>query len=177
MDVYSLINSKAISDHFLNIPTPFQRGDILVNYCNLPFIEGVLPNRKDIFVLDWLITWRKDLTEKLSKGYLDSGDMYGGGYSLFEDGDITNTLVLDEKYGYDSFEYYENELEGNYRILKGISSLIKGEITLMNFLDVYHQIRMEGMNNNLQIYTNEGLELAGLNKDDIKRLRGGRKLA
>lgn len=38
-------------------------------------------------------------------------------------------------------------------------------------MDVYNQIRFEGMHSNIQLYTDEGLELAGLNKDDIKRLK------
>lgn len=95
----------------------------------------------------------------------------GRGYFLFDNGDIANNLMVDEKYCYDSFEYYENELQDNYRVLKGISSLLKDEIALMTFLDVYNQIRFEGMHSNIQLYTDEGLELAGLNKDDIKRLR------
>ena len=95
----------------------------------------------------------------------------GRGYFLFDNGDIANNLMVDEKYCYDSFEYHENELQDNYRVLKGISSLLKDEIALMTFLDVYNQIRFEGMHSNIQLYTNEELELAGLNKDDIKRLK------
>ena len=95
----------------------------------------------------------------------------GRGYFLYKNGDVANNLMVDEKYCYDSFEYYEDELQGNYRVLKSISSLLKDEIALIIFLDVYNQIRFEGMHSNIQLYTDEGLELAGLNKDDIKRLR------
>ena len=65
-----------IDNIFINIPTPFKRGDILVSYGNVPAIDGVLPDKKEIFVLDYLFTWREDLKEKLAKGNFDSSDMY-----------------------------------------------------------------------------------------------------
>ena len=65
-----------IENIFLNLPTPFKRGDILVNYNDLPYRKGVFPDKKEIFVLDWLYTWRENLAEKLTNGCCDSGDMY-----------------------------------------------------------------------------------------------------
>lgn len=57
----------------------------------------------------------------------------GRGYFLFKNGDISNNLMVGEKYNYDSFEYYEDKLQGNYRVLKGISSLLKDKIALITF--------------------------------------------
>lgn len=65
-----------IDNIFLNLPTHFKKGDILVGYGDVPYKDGVLPNKKEIFVLDWLYTWREDLKEKLAKGNCDSSDMY-----------------------------------------------------------------------------------------------------
>ena len=65
-----------IDNIFLNLPTPFKRGDILVGYGDVPYRDDVLPDKKEIFVLDWLYTWKDDLDEKLSKGNFDSSDMY-----------------------------------------------------------------------------------------------------
>ena len=118
----------------------------------------------DIFVLDYLCTWRDGLEELLTKGNYDSSDMIGYGYYLY--GENSTELVLDSKWDYDSFEYYDKDLQGNERILKGISSLIKNEIGIDTFLQAYEYIKSDN-NNLLNMFTEEGLQLAGLTAKDI----------
>ena len=91
--------------------------------------------------------------------------MEGTGYSITDEG----KLCLNNIFDYDSWEYFEGELEGNERILKAISNLIKGEISIDLFLQSYEYIKSEN-EISLNLYTTEGLELAGLTKRDIKTL-------
>lgn len=150
-----------IDQIFLNIPTPFKKGDILVSKSRSMFNYG---DYSDIFVLDYLCTWRDGLEELLTKGNYDSSDMIGYGYYLY--GENSTELVLDSKWDYDSFEYYDKDLQGNERILKGISSLIKNEIGIDTFLQAYEYIKSDN-NNLLNMFTEEGLQLAGLTAKDI----------
>ena len=150
-----------IDQIFLNIPTPFKKGDILVSKSRSMFNYG---DYSDIFVLEYLCTWRDGLEELLTKGNYDSSDMIGYGYYLY--GENSTELVLDSKWDYDSFEYYDKDLQGNERILKGISSLIKNEIGIDTFLQAYEYIKSDN-NNLLNMFTEEGLQLAGLTAKDI----------
>lgn len=90
--------------------------------------------------------------------------MQGPGYLISDEGRVFG----DNVFNYDSWEYFEGELQGTTRILKGISSLMQGKISIDIFLDVYHHIQNEEKKW-LDIYTAEGLKLAGLNDDDIKK--------
>ena len=87
------------------------------------------------------------------------------GYIITESGE----LCLDNVFDYDSWEYFEGELQGRERILKGVSSLMKDEICIDTFIDVYQYIQNEDKQY-LNIYTEEGLKLAGLNENDIKKV-------
>jgi len=85
-----------------------------------------------------LCTWRENFQEILDKGNHDSSDMQGLGYYISEYG-----LVLDNNHDYDSWEYFEGELKGESRILKAISSFMKGEISLDLLLETYKYIYPE----------------------------------
>lgn len=174
INVYDTKNYDLDIDNiFINLPTPFKKGDVLIAYNDVPnSYATILPKKENVFVLDWLCTWQEDLKEKLADGNYDSSDMWAKGYYLTDDNNIEHNLKLDHQFNYDSFEYCEDELQGSYRILKGISSLLKDEIALITFLDVYNKIRAESTQPFLNIYTTEGLQLAGLTEDDIKRLKG-----
>ncbi len=87
------------------------------------------------------------------------------GYIITESGE----LCLDNVFDYDSWEYFQGELQGRERILKGVSSLMKDEICIDTFIDVYQYIQNEEKQC-LSIYAEEGLKLAGLNEKDIKKL-------
>lgn len=150
----------------LNIPTPFKKGDLLISTADSPFSEGfVLDNKRFPFVLDNLITWRENFQESLNKGNYDSSDMEGVGYLVSEEG----KLYFDNIFDYDSWEYFEGKLDGSERILKAVSSLIKGKIGIDLFLQSYEYIKSEN-ELSLNFYTPKGLELAGLTKKDMKTL-------
>lgn len=138
---------------FINIPTPFEKGDLLE-------YEG------KIFVLDWLITWRDDLQKAMEKGPLDSSDMGGNGYYVSEN----NKIFLEHVFDFDSWEYFRGKLTGKQRLLKSISSLMKNEINLELFLTAYEGIKADENKRWLHNYTAENLKLAGLNDEDIKKI-------
>ena len=157
-----------IDSIFLYLPTPFKRGDILVSLSDTPFMENCLLSRQTIFVLDWMITWRENFN-KYETG--DSSDMCGEGYFMRDD-DTVN-FILDHQHCYDMWEYYQGELKGRNRILKAISSLLKNEINLELFIYAYEQIKIENHANDfMNWFTDEGLELAGFSKEDIKQIKG-----
>ena len=154
-----------INQIFLNIPTPFKKGDILISN-NLTMCSYVESN--DIFVLEYLCTWRKNLERYLANGNYDSSDMIGYGYFFINDN--TTEFVRDHKWDYDSFEYYDGELTGRDRILKDISSFVKGKIELELFIHAYDVYKTEFKNNMPNFYTDEGLKLAGMTDIDIENL-------
>lgn len=159
-----------IDQIFINIPTPFEKGDILVsNNTGMSILE----DNNDIFVLDYLCTWRDDLNEYLAKGNYDSSDMIGYGYNFVNE--IATEVVLDHQLDYDSFEYYNGKLTGKYRILKDISSFIKGKISLELFIHSYDMFKAEFKTYMPQFYTDEGLKLAGMTNKDIYRINHSKK--
>lgn len=157
VNIYDFESELDISMICLNIPTPFQKGDLLVATTDNPFSAG--------YILDNLIIWRDNFQEALDRGSYDSSDMQGTAYLVSSEGKI----YFDNVFNYDNWEYFEGELQGNERILKSISSLIKGQIGIDLFLQSYDYIKSE---NRILIdaYTKEGLELAGLTEKDIKTL-------
>ena len=112
-------------------------------------------------------TWDKDLDKLLANGNHDSSDMIGYGYFLIED---SSEVVFDHKWNYDSFEYFNGKLNGKYRILKAISSLMKNKISLELFLDAYEEFKIENRKNIVNWYTEEGLKSAGFSDKDKKKL-------
>ena len=112
--------------------------------------------------------WDKDLDKLLANGNHDSSDMIGYGYFLIDD---SSEVVFDHKWNYDSFEYFNGKLNGKYRILKAISSLMKNKISLELFLDAYEEFKIEDRKNIVNWYTEEGLKSAGFSDEDIKKLK------
>lgn len=159
-----------IDQIFINIPTPFKKGDILISNSEVINSWG---KKNDIFVLDYLCTWKDGLIEYLAKGNYDSSDMIGYGYYFVNED--TTEFVVDHQWDYDSFEYYNGELTGKYRILKDISSFIKGEISLELFIHSYDMFKAEFKSNIPQFYTDEGLKLAGMTDRDIYRINESKK--
>ncbi len=113
-------------------------------------------------------TWNKDLDKLLANGNYDSSDMIGYGYFLIED---SSKVIFDNKWNYDSFEYFKGKLNGRYRILKAISSFIKNKISLELFLEAYEEFKLEDRKNIENWYTEKGLKLAGFSDEDIKKLK------
>lgn len=147
-----------IANIFINIPTPFKKGDILVT-------NNGFDGSGQIFVLDYLSTWRPNLKEYLAEGNHDSSDMIAYGYYLYKD--KSTEFVNDHMSNYDSFEYYEGKIEGNNRVLKDISSFLKGKISLELFVHAYDVYKAENTRRLPDFYTDEGLKLAGFTDLDV----------
>lgn len=160
------IPNPAIGTIFINIPTPFKKGDLLYSNSNTPFGTGCIPNRNNVFCLNWMITWEEKIEERSAEGWYDDSDMMGDSYYIYE-GD----LIEGHCYEYDSWEFYEGQLTGMERILKGVKNLLQGKIELDLFLQAYNIMRKESMYNNLHMFTYEGCELAGFNEEDIKKFK------
>lgn len=159
-----------IANICLNIPTPFKKGDLLLSVSKTPFSEGsVLSYNRFPFVLVDLVTWNENFQKLLAKGCYDCSDMQGPGYIIGEDG----KLFFDNVFDYDSWEYFEGELEGKQRLLKASSSLMKDEIGIDFFLEAYKYIENEAniKSTMLPYFVEEYLPLVGLSEKDIKKLK------
>ncbi len=153
-------NLSDLEGIFVNIPVPFKKGDILItnNY-----------DENRIFVLEDLTIWNKRITDKYFSRNLDTSDMMGNGYYLLDD---TAEIVLDHKYDYDSFEFYEGILDGTNRILKLVSSFLKGKIDNFELLiKAYETFKSSHETNMPDIYTEEKLKLAGFTDFDICKIK------
>ena len=139
-------NSR-IGECWIDVPTPFKRGDIVTN-------------GKKIGVL----------THLYSSCKADESDMISGCYFYHKK---HRQIEWDDSFAYyDEIEYFTEELKGIDRIIKAISSLMttSHEVEPDLFLDAYNYFKAEEMVNIekylLSDYTDEGLELVGLNKED-----------
>ena len=156
-----------ISNICLNIPTPFKKGDLLIATSKTPFGEGFVLNYERFpFVLDNLIFWNKRCLENFKRGGGDSSDMEGIGYLINDYGELYSDNIFD----YDSWEYFEEELEGIDRLLKPVSSLFKEEIDITLFISAYEKIKQEH-DSSLYWFTDEGLKLCGFSEKEILEIR------
>lgn len=132
---------------FFNIPTPFERGDILIN--RYDFHSDLPP-----VVLDSMINWdEKKLEEHHQKWYRhdewlsraessnDYTDMNAYVYSYSDkygihDADLVPDFYLD-------YERYDGELKDGYRCLKALSALMKHEINEEMYSFAISRIRDE----------------------------------
>ena len=114
------------------IPTPFQKGDILVSRGN-----------NEPFVLEWIPYWEEN--GKYShivnhhRKYGDFSDLQTGVYWQMEDG----STMWDHGPNYLNLEYCERELEGKERFLIAVSNFMKGEITFDILINSYEIIKAE----------------------------------
>lgn len=168
INIYNYEDEVDIAQICLDVPVPFQEGDVLMATTDAPFCEGhILNYDKFPFVLDHLITWNKGFKEKVNEGNYDSSDMQGTGYMISK----YNKLYCDNIFDYDSWEYFEGKLTGTKRLLKTVSSLMKREIGIDLFVDAYENIKADEQKRkyNLDIYTDEGIGLAGLEVEKDKK--------
>jgi len=154
-DVYSAFYKLS-----LYVPVPFCKGDILTNGNNEPFV-----------LTDEVWAYGEKHCPD-GRQYLAGGSIMDSihGYAMSEDGDVYwdfNPATLD-------LEYYRGELNGLNRVLKAISSHMKGEISidlLMNAYDIIlHEEQRDELRGSLWFYTNKGLALVGLEKEKTRRL-------
>ncbi len=167
-------------------PTPFKRGDILIDVCSGNYYGG------GPFVLDTLKSWdaatlmengfseqspmvkHRDETIKRLSGEADSSDMDYYGVFLSSDGKGFPTVCHDVFWSYLDLERYEGPLRGMDRLLKPISSAMTYDPEYCEpslepelLCSAYHLILMEQLCklNRCWLetdYTKEGQELAGL---------------
>lgn len=161
-----------INNICLNIPTPFKKGDLLMANNASPFSNGkILSYDKFPIILEYLFTWNEDFQGRLKKGNFDSSDMEGTTYLISE---YTGELYWDNVFDYDSWEYCEEKLQGYERILKAVNQLMQEEIEIDLFLEMYKYLEFN-KRNYLNCYIDEWLELAGLTKKDIQKIRNTKK--
>ncbi len=154
---------------FVNIPVPFKRGDILINGNDISYKNLENDERYCIFVLDSLTIWDERIKDKDFTRNLDMIDMMGNGYYLV---DQTPKFILDHQMDYDSFEFYEGELSGTNRILKLISSFLKGKIdNLELFITAYESFKHDYESQMPDIFIDEYLKLAGFTDLDIAKIK------
>jgi hypothetical protein len=113
--------AKRFADMWMKIPVPFKDGDIVMGEAPFysvhePFVFSATGNRGS-----------------------DTSDMTAYGYWLDDDGGIYWECM----HAYQNLEYYRGELTGRHRILKAISSHIKGELPVDELLNAYEVILHE----------------------------------
>lgn len=176
---------------WINIPTPFKKGDILIPHTERVWDRTRHEEGEDAFVLTQLFTWGSkeladngyknvkntkneteidfDANENLLKHYEESGDttdMLAFGYFIGNNGGLYHTHTEGNEI-YLNYEIYRGELTGTKRILKAISAYLKGEIPLELFIRTYQTILNEERagtlyNYNFSYYSEDLLKLIGL---------------
>lgn len=143
---FSLVNIK--------IPTPFTRGDILIDIG-----EWGTDNFVDrAFVLDGLYN---DKLYDIDEGVKASGIWYTGYFQ--SDYDL---LFFEDDWNYLNLEFYRGELTGKQKVLKAMSNHLKGKVNGELLAKAYHiyalRDKLENEELCLDNYTQEALELVGL---------------
>ena len=113
--------ASRISDIWVKIPAPFKKGDIVMG-------EAPAYSVHEPFVLT-----------SVSESGSDWSDMTAYGYWVNNDGGIYHECM----HAYQNLEYYREELTGKNRILKAISSHIKGELRVDELMNAYDVILHE----------------------------------
>ncbi len=148
---------------WFSFPVPFKRGDIVY------LRSRYHPEDREPVVIDDIIVpngWDEEEYIKKRMEYGDTSDMNIWGYAA--DTEWVSGYRGAYREVWDSYmdaEYYRDELEGYNRVLKPISSWLKGEFNdeLDLLLAGYHHIMMEEYLKRTVpvLYTKEGLKLAG----------------
>ena len=148
-------------------PTTFKKGDIL--WDPTAMIGGQLSPR--VFISTYLETESEEEREKiLERGDIDSMGVHGyhidpeTGFTDIEANETTENALYNSM-NYMNLEYFPFELKNHYRILKAVSSYVKGEIRLPLFAQAYHQILNEEA-------VSANLGLLGLDYEDELPLAG-----
>lgn len=156
----------AFAGMWFDFPTPFQRGDILIQKAP-PYLHVQRPcaSLRRYFVLESLSTWDNSQMAKhgFSAGELSRYDYHRIVKRLQNHGDYTDMsflayfledgkLVWDNRSWYLSLERYTGSLPENQRLLQSISDTIQGRTGLMALLkdlrawEAHRLIRQWGMN-------------------------------
>ena len=156
---------------YLYMPTPFKKGDLLYSRTNRPFDRGYIGKDENVFVLKGMHSWYFDnIQERARNGKGDNSDMNGDGYFINYN-DVFWEIIWD----YDSWEYFEGKLTGMQRILRGVSEMVKGEMTADLLFAAYNKMKFEAiqkeMCTSLDWFIDEGLKGVGFNEEDIKEIK------
>ena len=118
------------------IPTPFQKGDILVT-------RSKQNREEEPFVLDWIPYWEENEKDAKVVSRLreegDQSDLLTGIYGQSKDG----TTWQDHGPCYLDMEYCERELVGTERFLIAVSSFLKGDLSLELLIRSYDLLKTE----------------------------------
>ena len=157
-----MLNENQLSIYYIfdkmwvDVPTPFKKGDIL--YGPYPFVVG-FGHCEPFVLLAVCNNESKKRTEKL-KQFGDTTDMTAHGYWQRENGQI----YWERMHDYLSLEYYDGDCKDEKRILKALSSFLKGEIPEDLLLNAYRIVLGEKELKDLKYNMNfleETLHLAG----------------
>ena len=141
-DAHSIISSEdsdvlsAFEGMWIEVPTPFQKGDILV--ARSKQTSDVKP-----FVLDRIPYWEEDGKNAKIISYMrkngDSSDLITSIYGQDKDG----TTWHDHGPSYLNMECYDKELIGTERFLLAVSNHLKGELPLELLIRSYDILKAE----------------------------------
>ena len=139
---------------WFSFPTPFKKGDIVINAHPYVWQYGEGP-----FVLDRIPPNDAEYIEQ-HQNDADSSDMIATGFFQEADGSIYGEVM----HNYMNLEYYRGDMSGIRRILKALSNFMKEEIDIGLYSKAYHAILMEEYAKSVvpHDYTDEGMRLAGL---------------
>lgn len=184
---------------WVKIPTPFKFGDILApvfkNKWEPHTWDGSI---NGLVVLTDMATWgSKELKKngfrntktpnytrrgqnfavcdhliEKHEEYGDESDMILCGYFL-DGSDLCYDHTLGIEQGYLNYERFRGELKGHDRMLRSVSNFLKGELELDLMLKAHRLICAEeecrAKMSFLDLYTDEGLTLAGIGKENKDR--------
>ena len=139
-------------------PTPFKKGDIV------SFHPEALVEDTEEFVLESICYENMDERHfKMRREIGGSMDMTADGYFADTDGQLYGECIHD----YLSLEYCDKKLTDVKRVLKPVSSYIKGEIPLHLAMNAYMSVIMQGKINHInRSYSEEYLISAGLKGEE-----------
>ena len=130
IDFYKIIGYDLAGMYYIDIPTPFKKGNILHNTCSYSLIAS------EPFVFKNI-----SYVEKRAKGAMlsDGSDLCGWGYFVTDSG----VLIGDHIWAYDSCVYFKGKMEGNYRVLHYLKLYLNSKIDLPELLTMQNRIMLE----------------------------------
>ncbi|WP_294520347.1 hypothetical protein [uncultured Anaerovibrio sp.] len=145
----------AFESRWYCFPTPFKKGDLVYRFCEKPHKHDLCAG---VFVLDGITNGEEDIKRCV---HGDASDMNAYGWFQDEDG----TVYQEVMFNYMDLVKYKGELYGQERILIAISNFVQGKLEFELLLQSQRTLMMRDYGEYWipKWYTDEGLELAGLN--------------
>ena len=152
---------RFFEEFWIDIPTPFKKGDVLVSPYGPYGGTFCYDNCKNPFVLTYICNWEN------KRRFYDCTDMTANGYFM------DKTLFAECIHNYLDLEYYRGQFQGRLRTLAALSNYMKSKIDICLLLNAYHIIQNEEYLKEVKLYqsyTKEGKQLAGINNSQIEDL-------